>query len=113
MAEVTQTPRGWYDIGNGRAGLWDGTGWTGERVTHDLLRAIMAPVHTNPIPLAPVSPPPPNAGTSAAFEGQPPDVPIPRRQRLPLIARAWVTANRERRFGGLQLRRLRLGYNIQ
>ena len=73
MAETPQAPRGWYDIGNGRAGLWDGTGWTGERVTHELLRTMLAPVHTNPIPPAPMSPPPPMAGTAAAVAPCPPE----------------------------------------
>lgn len=52
MADTGQTPRGWYDVGGGFAGFWNGTQWTGERISHEQLRAMTAP-------RPPVPPPPP------------------------------------------------------
>lgn len=37
------TPRGWYDIGGGWAGMWDGEKWTGERISHEQLAAMTRP----------------------------------------------------------------------
>mgnify|MGYP000387836181 CR=1 FL=1 len=31
------TSRGWYDVGGGWAGMWDGERWTGERISHEQL----------------------------------------------------------------------------
>lgn len=45
--------RGWYDVGGGMAGFWDGTRWTGERIRHEQLRAMTQP--------PPPMPPPPVA----------------------------------------------------
>lgn len=46
------TPAGWYDVGDGFAGRWDGEQWTGDRIRHEQLRAMSSPP-------APVVPPPP------------------------------------------------------
>lgn len=45
------TPRGWYDVGGGFVGMWDGERWTGERISHEQLRALSGP--------PPPAPPPP------------------------------------------------------
>lgn len=52
------TPRGWYDVGGGFAGFWDGEQWTGERIGHEQLSALTRP----PAPPPPVTPPAPAAG---------------------------------------------------
>lgn len=49
------TPRGWYDVGDGWAGMWDGEQWTGERISHQQLAALTRP----PAPPPPMVPPPP------------------------------------------------------
>lgn len=103
MAETPQAPRGWYDIGNGRAGLWDGTGWTGERVTHELLRTMLAPVHTNPIPPAPMSPPPPTAVAAGAVVEQSPEP--NRRSGLRLVVSHVALALTAHRLSGARQRR--------
>lgn len=50
-----QAGRGWYDVGDGWAGLWDGDRWTGERISHEQLAALTRP----PAPPPPMQPPPP------------------------------------------------------
>lgn len=76
------TPRGWYDVGEGFAGLWDGERWTGDRIRHEQLQAMTSP----PPPAAPpppMAPPPPPPGRVAA----PPQLPPSRPPR-----RLWVWA---------------------
>lgn len=51
------TPRGWYDVGDGFAGMWDGEKWTGERISHEQLRALSRPAAPPP----PMAPPPPTS----------------------------------------------------
>ena len=55
-----QTPRGWYDVGGGFAGMWDGQRWTGERISHHQLQAMTGPPPPAPPP-APSYPPAPPA----------------------------------------------------
>ena len=50
-----QAERGWYDVGDGMAGMWDGQQWTGERISHEQLAALTRPA----APPAPMRPPPP------------------------------------------------------
>lgn len=38
-----QAAPGWYDVGDGIAGYWDGTRWTGERISLRQLRAMSQP----------------------------------------------------------------------
>lgn len=59
-----QAERGWYDVGDGLAGMWDGQQWTGERISHEQLAALTRPAAPPPptVPSAPaarpVGPPP-------------------------------------------------------
>lgn len=55
-----QTPRGWYDVGGGFAGMWDGQQWTGERISHQQLSALTRPAAPPPpmVPPGPSYPPP-------------------------------------------------------
>lgn len=67
---MNEAGRGWYDIGDGWAGMWDGTKWTGERISHEQLAALTRPV----------APPPPRTSSRPAQRR-----PLSRRQR-------WVSA---------------------
>ncbi len=53
-----QAGRGWYDVGDGMAAMWDGQQWTGERISHEQLRAMTQP-----------PPPPPPAPAGAPGRG--------------------------------------------
>lgn len=53
---ATQANPGWYDVGDGMAGRWDGERWTGERISHQRLAAMTAPPPPTPPP-APTYPP--------------------------------------------------------
>lgn len=69
-----QSGRGWYDIGGGMAGMWDGARWTGERISHEQLRAMTRPAAPPPpmVPPAPVGrvgPPPQRRWAVAAAVG--------------------------------------------
>jgi len=49
-------PRGWYDVGAGMAGMWDGQQWTGERISHEQLRTMGSqPPHRAPRPSRPAA----------------------------------------------------------
>lgn len=71
-----QAGRGWYDIGDGWAGLWDGTRWTGERISHEQLAALAR----SPAPPWPSRAPVPVAGPPkrGRWDGT-------SKERLPLI----------------------------
>lgn len=49
------TPAGWYDVGDGMVGMWDGERWTGERISHQQLAALSRP--QAPPPPGPSYPP--------------------------------------------------------
>ena len=53
---ATQANPGWYDVGDGMAGRWDGERWTGERISHQQLAAMTTPPPPAPPP-APSYPP--------------------------------------------------------
>jgi len=53
---ATQANPGWYDVGDGMAGRWDGERWTGERISYEQLRAMTTPPPPAPPP-APTYPP--------------------------------------------------------
>lgn len=59
---MTDRGPGWYDVGGGWAGRWDGQQWTGERISHQQLAAMIKP----PAPPPPMVPPAPAAGQVGA-----------------------------------------------